>query len=213
MSSKMPHTVQSMLPAAVDPSLPEFNHQLKDLSEGRFLARAKHNITVQLGASGEARMRSEYGLSSYGDTKRGMSLQLTPNVETTIKALDKQVAEIYKANARTWFKGKDKRLTQHQLLKTDDEGNAFITVKVVCEGDHCTKIHTKESQDAPVEVGTIESLNRGCECYVRAVINHLWFTDDHYGVTLLAKVILTKPGTNDQPGIESMGLGGNFVWE
>ena len=61
-------------------------------------------------------------------------------------------------------------------------------------------------------MGTIEDLNAGCEVLAYVEIGGMWFTDTRYGVTLTAKMLVVKPGTQVPVSINDMGLADNWQW-
>ena len=147
--------VDTAPPAPADPNFPQFSNELKDLGDGKSIVRAKA-FSVQLGKSGNDRMRSEWGLSQFGDKKKAIELEVTPAVEAKINEMDDHAERTFNAKARTWFK-KDKRLQHLRLIKTKEDGTRVVKVKVVCEGDKPTEIYSFADKNSRPVADSIEA--------------------------------------------------------
>lgn len=54
---------------------------------------------------------------------------------------------------------------------TKEDGTRVVKVKVVCESDKPTEIYSFADKNYRPVADSIEALNRGCECLVKAAIN------------------------------------------
>lgn len=204
--------------SSVDPALPnrnfpQYSNKIKDIGDGRWNAYTKGDgFFVQLGKNGKDRMRSEWGLSQFGDKKKPIELEVTPAIEAKIKKLDDHAKSTFDAMKRAWFK-KDKRLEHVPLIKTKEDGTRVVRVKVVCDGKKPTEIYSFVDKNSPWVADSTEALNRGCQCLVQATINSMWFTEEEYGIALTARVILVQKGVDKPLGVESMDLDTDFLWD
>ena len=81
-----------------DRNLPQFSNMIKQYGDGRSFVNTKDGFSVTLGKNGDDRMRSEWGLSDFGDKKKPIDLEVPPHIEAKINELDDHAERTFKDN-------------------------------------------------------------------------------------------------------------------
>ena len=181
-----------------------------------------HRGTVQLKMPvvqlGDALMTSTWGAETWHEDNGKLPLKIlvSGEVEAKIREMEAHVQSTFEQNRRAWFKKDKSSFTFKPMLETTDEGTAVKTKVVVRKGASTTKIMLKDANTNKVKPGTIASVNHGCEVLPYVGSSALWYNtqESTYGVALLAKMLVVKPG--DGPPLmdfESMLAGAGFECE
>tara|TARA_R110002072_G_scaffold265852_1_gene424749 strand:+ start:84 stop:788 length:705 start_codon:yes stop_codon:yes gene_type:complete len=152
-----------------------------------FKAPMMKTLQVQIGTNGFDALRSAYGLSKYANLDLIVPDKFVPMFQNLDASADASFHEF----SRFWFGGKDARREHHPIMKTNEDGERVVTVKVVTEGVRPTKI--VNIQQEPVE---LDHLNRDCKVIVIANLTHMWMMKEEYGTTLYAEKIIVKKGVH-----------------